>query len=72
MLGQRLEKVAQRTKRPRADYLRSAVEAFIDRWEREADLLEMASDIDGDELAAVLGLAKPNAAELAAIWNSVE
>ena len=63
--------VAQRTRRPRSDYLRAAVEAFIDRWEREADLLELAEDIDGNELTAALGLNRPSPDELTAIWNSV-
>jgi len=71
-LGKRLDRLARRTHRPRSYYVTSAVAANIDRWEREAELMEHAATITDAELAAELGWSEPTSDELAAALAMVK
>ena len=65
-LGRRLERLSKRTKRPRSYYVTSALADHMDRWEREADLIDRAATTTDAELAGELGWPEPIKAELAA------
>ena len=71
-LGERLNKLATATMRPRSYYVMQALSASIDRWEREAALAERVGTLSDQELADELGWEMPTATELAEALAMVE
>ena len=71
-LGRRLDRLSERTKRPRASYVTAAVADHIDRWEMEAELVERSETISSEQLRKELGWPEPTPEEMASAWAMVE
>ena len=71
-LGTRLERISKRTKRPKSSYVTSAIADHIDRWEREAEMIDRLNTITDAELAAEFGWPEPTYEELKAALAIVE